>query len=177
MKRAATLTLIVLVAVTAIAMVREASIGRSEMEAADRAAASADWMDAIAHARAAAEAVAPGSPWPDRARARLNSLGRDAEARGDETTALLAYGALRTAAIATRGPGSGSTPWREQADEGLARVAAANRDPSTPHTTAGAMRDALRGDERLPPAPAQLALLGAGFLSVLIGLVSVLLPR
>jgi hypothetical protein len=174
MTRAAIVTLAVLLVLAVIAVGREAAIGRTEMEAADRAAASADWVDAIAHARAAAEAVAPGSPWPDRARARLNAMGHDAEARGDESTALLAYGALRAAAIATRGPGSGSAPWRAQADEGLARVAASTSDPSAPRTTAEAMRDALRGDE---PSSAALALLGAGFLCALIGLASVLLPR
>jgi hypothetical protein len=174
MRRAAALTLAVVVAVAVVGMAREAAIGRAEMEAADRAAASADWIDAIAHARAAAEAVAPGSPWPDRARARLDGIGHDAEARGDETTALLAYGALRAAAVATRGPGSASALWRAQADDGLARVAAASRDPFGPHTTAEAMRDALHGQE---PPSAQLVLLGAGFLCILIGLASVLLPR
>jgi hypothetical protein len=193
MKRAALVTLAVVVALTAIAVAREMAIGRAEMEAADRAAARAEaeaahaeteakraaaaahWAEAILHARAAAEAVAPGSPWPERARLRLAALGHDAEARGEGPTALLAYGALRAASIATRGPGSASALWQARAEEGLARVAASPRDPSAPHTTPQAMRDALRADD--PPSSAALALLGAGFLCALIGLASVLLPR
>ena len=139
----------VVLAVLAVATARETALGRSELEAADRAAAAADWLEAISHARAAAEAVAPGSPWPERACARLEAIGRDAEARGDQTTALLAYGALRSAAIATRVPLFGSGPWRDRADDDLARVAASYRDPSVPHVAAAEMRDALRASE--PP--------------------------
>jgi hypothetical protein len=153
MKRAAALALAlaaaVLLALVAVATARETALGRSELEAADRAAAATDWLEAIGHARAAAEAVAPGSPWPERACVRLESIGRDAEARGDQTTALLAYGALRSAAIATRVPLLGNSPWRDRADDDLARVAASNRDPSVPHVTATEMRDALRASE--PP--------------------------
>jgi hypothetical protein len=139
----------VLLAIVAVATARETALGRSELEAADRAAAAADWLEAIAHARAAAEAVAPGSPWPERACGRLESIGRDAEARGDQATALLAYGALRSAAIATRVPLFRSGPWRDRADDDLARVAAGAHDPSVPHVTAAEMRDALRASE--PP--------------------------
>jgi hypothetical protein len=139
----------VLLALLAVATARETALGRSELEAADRAAGAADWLEAISHARAAAEAVAPGSPWPERACVRLESIGHDAETRGDQTTALLAYGALRSAAIATRVPPFGSGPWRDRADEDLARVAASSRDPSVPHVTAAEMRDALHASE--PP--------------------------
>jgi hypothetical protein len=139
----------VVLAILAVATGRETALGRAELEAADRATAAADWLEAISHARAAAQAVAPGSPWPERACVRLEAIGRDAETRGDQTTALLAYGALRSAAIATRVPPFGSGPWRDRADEGLARVAASNRDPSVPHVTAAEMRDALRASE--PP--------------------------
>jgi hypothetical protein len=162
-------------AVAIVATARETSMGRSEMEAADGAAAASDWVDAIAHARAAAEAVAPGSPWPERGRTRLDAIGREAEGRGDETTALLAYGALRAAALATRLPGWSSSAWRQKADEGIARVAAAHADRSNAAPTIEATRDALRGNE--PPSPMHLALLGAGALCALIGLAFVLLSR
>ncbi len=160
-------------AVAIVAAARQTSIGRTEMEAADSAAAASDWIDAVFHARAAAEAVAPGSPWPERGRARLDAIGREAEERGDESTALLAYGALRAAALATRLPGWSSSAWRLKADEGIARVAAVHSDRSTPAFEA--TRDALRGNE--PPPALHVALLSAGALCAMIGLVFLLLSR
>jgi hypothetical protein len=168
MRGAAALAGLVVAVLLAGATAREFALGRDEMEAADRAAAASDWTEAISHARAAAGAVAPGSPWPERALVRLDAMGHDAEARGDETTALLAYGALRSAAIATRFPGSTSALWRGKADEGLARVADASRDRSTPHVTADAMREALRGNE--PPPLGLVALLSAGAAAMVAGL-------
>jgi hypothetical protein len=173
MRRAAALASLVVVVLLAGATARQFAIGREEMQAADRAAAASDWMDAIVHARAAAEALAPGSPWPERALVRLDVIGHDAEARGDETTALLAYGALRSAAIATRFPGSASARWRGRADEGLVRVAEASRDPSTPHASADAMREAL-GSGNAPPPLGLVALLSAGAAGMIAGLAAAL---
>ncbi len=175
MKQRAALAFFVVLALLVVATAREFSIGGSEMEMAERAAAGSDWMEAIAHARAAAEAVAPGSPWPERARIHLETMGHDAEARGDETTALLAYGALRAAALATRMPGWTSTLWRNKAEEGLSRVAAARRDPSASLATAEEMRLALR-ENALPPAK-NVALLSATVVRALAGLAFALHSR
>lgn len=158
----------VVVVVAGILTTREVSTGRDEVGAADVAAQRADWAEAIVHARAAAEAVAPGNPWPERGRLRLEAVGRDAEARGDDTTALLAYGAMRAAALATRAPGTGSDRWRRKAEEGLARVAAASRDVAAPQAAASTMLDALRDDE--PPTTWRLAALAAAALAMLGGL-------
>lgn len=175
MKRLAALPLLVVIALLVVATARENATGRSEMEQAGRAAAAADWMLAITNARAAAEAVAPGSPWPERARILLDTMGREAEARGDESTALLAYGALRAAALATRVTGWTSALWRDKAEEGLARVAAASRDPSAPHVTAEAMRQALREND--PPPARHVALLSAGVLFLVAGFAFALRSR
>ena len=135
--------------VVAVAAAREASIGRTEDAAAAIAADKADWPAAIAHARAAAEAAAPASPWPEAGLRRLDTIGHDAAARGDEQTALLAYGAMRTAVLATSSPWSDREPWRTRAEDGLARVAAAltGADPTGPRVTAESMKGAL---ERAP---------------------------
>jgi len=110
----------------------------------------------------------PGSPWPERGWQRLEVIGHDAEARGDDDTALLAYGAMRAAAMATKGPGSGWHRRRDQADEGLARVAASRRDPTGPHVTAEAMLDAMRSEET--PATWMLVTLAAAALAMIGGL-------
>jgi len=166
--RVAVLAALVLVAVVAIVTAREVAIGRGEIAMADAASAKSDWAEAIAHARAAAEALVPGSPWPERGWQRLEAIGHDAEARGDDDTALLAYGAMRAAAMATKGPGSGWHRRRDQADEGLARVAASRRDPTGPHVTAEAMLDAMRSEET--PATWMLVTLAAAALAMIGGL-------
>ena len=143
-------------------------MGQVEVAAADAAADRSDWPDAVLHARAAAEALVPGSPWPARGWARLEAIGHDAEARGDDPTALLAYGAMRAAALATRAPGAGADAWRRKADEGLARVASSARTATGPHVASDAMLDALRETE--PPPTWILTVLGAAGVAMLAGL-------
>ncbi|HEY8040184.1 MAG TPA: hypothetical protein VIF15_10345 [Polyangiaceae bacterium] len=166
--RAAALAAAAVVAVVATVTVRELSIGRDEVTLADAAAAKSDWPEAIGHARAAAEALVPGSPWPERGRQRLDAIGHDAEARGDDDTALLAYGAMRTAALATRAPGSSSDRWKAKAEEGLARVASSRKDVAALHITSESMLDALRAEE--PPPTWMLTLLAASAAAMLGGL-------
>jgi hypothetical protein len=168
LSRAATLAALVAVAVIGVVTAREVAMAQAEVVAADAASQRSDWGDAIVNARAAAEAVAPGNPWPERGRQRLEAIGHDAEARGDDATALLAYGAMRAAALATRGPGSGGDGWRRKAEEGLARVASARRDVAAPQADAGVMLDALHDTE--PPATWTLVLLAGSGLGMLGGL-------
>jgi hypothetical protein len=156
---------LVVVAVVAIVTVREVAIGRAEVSLCDAAVQKSDWAEAVGHARAAAEALVPGSPWPEQGWVRLEAIGHDAEARGDDETALLAYGAMRAAALATRAPGSGWAQRKAQADEALSRVAAAGRDPAEPHVTADSMLDALR--DQAPPSPWILFALAASVIATL----------
>jgi hypothetical protein len=123
-RRAAATAAATVAGVIAVAWAREASIGPAEMAAADAAAARADWPAAVAHARTAAEAVLPGAAWPDQALRKLQGIGADAEVRGDRDTALLAYGALRTAAV-TGLPWPRRDTWRAAAETGIARLGAA----------------------------------------------------
>lgn len=164
MFRLLTIPALVVVAVVAIVTVREIALGRAEVSLCDAAMQKSDWPEAIGHARAAAEAFVPGSPWPEQGWMRLEAIGHDAEARGDDETALLAYGAMRAAALATRAPGSGWASRRAQAEEALARVADASRDPTGPHVTSDAMLQALRD---APPAPWLLFALAASAIATL----------
>jgi hypothetical protein len=165
--RGLSLALLVVATVVAIVTWREWTTGREEVTAADAAAERSDWVEAITHARAAAEALAPGSPWPRRGWLRLEAVGHDAEARGDDATALAAYSAMRTAALATRAIGSGSGPWQAKADEGLARVAGSQRTLG-PHVSSDSMLEALRAGET--PSVGKLAALSLASIAVLGGL-------
>jgi len=169
--RGALLAALVAVAALVVTTAREVVIGRDELVRADAEAARSNWQDAIEHARAAAEARAPGSPWPERGFRRLDAIGRDAEARGDRATALSAYGAIRTAAVATRAPGSSATRWRSAAEDALARL-----DVPTSGARAAGDRDsalaAVRRDEA-PPAWA-LGSLAASALATVAGLARLL---
>lgn len=168
--RATALVLFVVALVVGIAGGRRFATGGAEVRLADAAAQRSDWPLSIAHARAAAEALAPGSPWPERGWSRLEALGHDAEARGDDPTAFLAYGAMRAAALATRGPlsGAGLDARRARAEEGLARVAASEREPASRRAASASMLDALREEE--PPAVWWLCALAASALAMTAGL-------
>ncbi len=163
-RRVAALLGLLFAIVVGIAGVRQLSAGAQAVALADAAAAKSDWPMAIAQSRTAAEALTPGSPWTERGWQRLEAIGHDAEARGDDQTALLAYGAMRAASLATRGPLSGWQRRRAQADEGLARVAASTRDPAARPATATAMLDALHASE--PPALGLLLALAAASLAL-----------
>ena len=125
MRVAAGIALLVALLV-AVATVRQVREGARAMEESDAALAAGDLPRAVAGARAAAEARVPGSPYPPRAYDRLAALARDAEARGDERVAILAWAAMRAAALETSGLGTGDATerWRAAASEGIARVGA-----------------------------------------------------
>jgi hypothetical protein len=115
----AAMALGLLLLVATVRQIREG--GRASAES-DAALARADTATAIARARAAAEALAPGSPYPARGYARLEAIARDAEVHGDEATATAAWRAMRAAALETRAAGADADGWRRLGDEGLARV-------------------------------------------------------
>jgi hypothetical protein len=157
-----------------VSTARELSIGSEALLDADAAAARGDVATAIARARDAAEAAAPGSPYPRQGYARLEALARAAEAKKDEQGAIAAWGAMRAAATATSASFVGAEAWRALADGGLLRVGAAvRRDGATEGDAAGEVRpteDTLRtalAREDAPPVGllALLALGAAAFFS------------
>jgi hypothetical protein len=121
--RAAGVAGVVVLAVLLVAIVHQYAIGQTQAAAAESDAGRSDWPGAITHARAAAEAGAPGSRWPDEGFRRLEAIGHDAEARADGRTALVAYGAMLTAASDRFGMG----PWRARAEVALARLGERDR--------------------------------------------------
>jgi hypothetical protein len=121
--RAGLVAAIVLVAVLAAGGARQLVVGARAVVDCDVAAARDDLPAAIGHARAAAEAVLPGSPYPRRGYERLDRIARESESRGDDATALAAWRAMRAAAGETSGLGVPSGEWRTRADEGLLRAA------------------------------------------------------
>jgi hypothetical protein len=167
----------VVVVFFAVAIVGRVSAGASAVAASDRALANGDRLLAIEHARAAAEAVAPGSPYSERGYARLDAIARDAEARDDDAAAAAAWRAMRTAAIGTRGLGVDSSRELDRANAGIARTATrvrgaalAEQSREGPGTTSAGERrilDALARDET-PPVRVFL-MLGVGALLFLVG--------
>jgi hypothetical protein len=163
----AAIAALIAVMVVAVGVERQVSIGRDEVAEAEASAVRSDWPDAIAHARAAAEALVPGSPWPDRGKFRLQAIGRDAEARGDDDTARMAYGALLTASVATRASiwsSPSSERWRSTAAGGLARVAAQHEGVRATQISTDSMLDELRDAQS--PGTWTFALLAAASLAV-----------
>jgi hypothetical protein len=124
-KRTFVVIAIALVAtVLAVATIRQLRAGSRANDECDAALSHADRAGAIGAARAAAEAVVPGSPYPTWGYRRLETIARDAEIHGDDETSTAAWRAMRAAAIATRGIGVRTGAWLAMADEGIARVGA-----------------------------------------------------
>jgi hypothetical protein len=161
-----------------VAIASRVSAGAGAVAASDRALQSGDRLLAIEEARAAAEAVAPGSPYPARGYARLDAIAREAESRDDDDTAAAAWRAMRTAAIGTRGLGVDETATLERANAGIARTAtrvrgAARADvprevPGVASPSERRVLDALARDET-PPVRV-FAMLGAGALLFFAGI-------
>jgi hypothetical protein len=115
---------VALVALTtlAIAWSGRASEGRRALAEADAALARGDTADAVFAARIAAEARCPGCAAPGEGFSLLEKIAKDAEARGDDTTAFAAWRATRSALIATAVASASSTR-RVHADNEVARFA------------------------------------------------------
>jgi hypothetical protein len=160
-----------------VAIARETAIGAEAVSSADAAIARSDWPEAVDRSRAAAQAIAPFSRWPDRGASRLLQIAASAEARGDAATALRAYGALRSAAVAAWGWGGRSARWRDQAQGGLERVARAQGGPGLARAReadTAVPLDFRRTDARSAWSIAAIALAGV---SALVGVVSIATRR
>jgi hypothetical protein len=148
-----------------LATAREVRLGEQACAAMDVAT---DLPTVLARARDAAEAVAPGSPYPRRGYEHLAAIARDAETHGDERTAVAAWGAMRAAADASAGPFVSTSAWRTQADEGLVRVGAHPENPGAEiHATDATLRASLAREDT--PPSGWLAMLGLGALAFLAG--------
>ena len=155
-----------------IAWAGRASEGQRALVDADAALARGDLVEAIFAARVAAEARCPGCGAPDEGFARLEKVARDAEARGDDTTAFAAWRAARAAVLATAVTRT-TSPRRTRADAEVARFAhrldaaavAAGVNP-TPAAAEDRLRAALTETDL--PGGATFALVGLGGLVFLV---------
>jgi hypothetical protein len=165
-------TLLALVTL-AIAWAGRAAEGRRALVDADAALERGDVTEAILAARIAAEARCPGCGAPDEGYSKLEKIARDAEARGDDTTAFAAWRATRSALLATAVTSTSSTR-RAHADAEIARFAhrldaaavGAGSSP-TPAAAEDRVRAALTDSD--VPGGATFALVGLGGLVFLAG--------
>jgi hypothetical protein len=168
-KPAATAGLAIALVVLGIAWAGRAAEGRRALVESDSALARGDLVEAILAARTAAEARCPGCGAPAAGYARLESIARAAEAKGDDRTAFASLRAARAAAVATRDDDA-----KARADHELARVGhrldvMAVAGGATP--TAAASEERLRATFawRETPSAATVALLAAGAVLLLAG--------
>jgi hypothetical protein len=161
------LALFVVGSVLLVATVRQVAVGARAIRACDDARERGDERGALTFAHRAAEARAPGSPYPEMGYARLRSIARSAESRADLGTAQAAWMAVRAAALATRaiGGANGHLPEANEALVHLATHPRAVRGETEPTVPRALLIESLARD----PMPATwvlilLALGGGAFL-------------
>lgn len=112
----------VVASVLVVSSLRQLHVGARALLDCDIALGKGELVEAIAFARAAAEAWLPGSPYPSGGYERLDRIASEAETRGDDAIATAAWRAMRAAASETRGLGVSTGAWRDKADQGLLRA-------------------------------------------------------
>lgn len=165
------LALAVLASALAVGAARQVYVGKNAIVDCDVALDKGDYVEAVAFARSAAEALLPGSPYPARGYERLDKLGRDAEARGDDALATSAWRAMHAAASETRAFGYSTDAWRARAAEGLLRAASRG----TPRPDAAIMTELVSREDT--PSSSSFFLLAAAACAIGAGAVRVLRTR
>jgi hypothetical protein len=118
--------------------------GRRALSDANAAIARGDFVEAVLAARSAAEARCPTCTAPDAGFAKLETIARDTELRGDEMTAFSAWRAARAAALST-----GRVDQRTRADVEIARL---GHRLDIAATVAGARPTPAAGEDRMRAA-------------------------
>jgi len=144
--------------------------GESELAASDAAFDRGELVSALDHARRGATLYAPGAPHVERAYARMNALALGAEAAGQAKVAYLAWQAMRSAALESRHVLLPREAELERANQNLARLEAQGRDSAGSARAQNENQALARLSADDAPAPAWIAVLGAGFLLALAGL-------
>jgi hypothetical protein len=116
--------------------------GRAAMRRATELDRQGEVEAAIGAAMRAAKSAVPLSPHPRRAYDLLRTIAHRAEASGDVETALVAWQAIRGAAIATRGIGSPAEERRVEADREIAAILATRPAPGVDRDKTAAVRAA-----------------------------------
>jgi hypothetical protein len=108
----------------AVATLRAVLDGEREISASDAAFDANDLHGAIAHARRAASAYAPGAPHVERGYQRLRAVARGAEASGRSDLAMLAWQAERAAVLESASLWHPFSERLEEANRNLSRLTA-----------------------------------------------------
>jgi hypothetical protein len=144
--------------------------GESELSSSNASFDRGELGPALDHARRSATLYAPGAPHVERAYERLEAVALGAEAAGQAKIALLAWQAVRSAALESRHLWLPRAAELERANQNLARLEALSRNEDD----ARRLKDQTRAMTRLnvddAPSPGWIAVLGAGFLLALAGL-------
>jgi hypothetical protein len=118
--------------VVGVVYARVVTAGEGELAASTAGLRAGDPHEAAVRARRAAGWYAPGAPHVRVAYERLAALATKAEGLGDRDTALLAWRAIRTAAIETTWVVTPHEADKERADQAIARLeASVPRPPGT----------------------------------------------
>ena len=144
--------------------------GESELSASDAAFDRGELSSSLEHARRSATLYAPGAPHVGRAYERLNAVAVGAEAAGQPKVAFLAWQAMRSAALESRHVWLPRESELERANQNLARLEAVLRDTDDSERLKNQGQALRRLSADDSPAPAWIAVLGAGFLLALSGL-------
>ncbi len=154
------LAIVALAAITA----RAVQTGEREMRLSDDAFNRGDVAAALAHARKAAVSYAPGAPHVSAAFRRMTAVAIGSEARGDSQNAVLAWEAVRGAALETRHVVVARRADLDRADKNLARLLAGTSDPEERQRAYAALR------RDTAPRARWVALLFGGFVLSFAGL-------
>lgn len=168
---AAAIALVALV-VLAIAWIGLASEGKRALVECDAALARGELVDAILAARIAAEARCPTCSATEEGLGKLERIAKDAEARGDDSTAFAAWRGVRAALLGTSSF-TATSERRTHAEVEVARFAhrmdaaavAAGASP-TPAAAEDRLRAAMAVNEL--PSGTTFALVGLGGIAFLI---------
>ena len=168
-RRASFLLTLLVVALGAMTF-RVVRDGETALAESDAAFHRGDLSNAVLYARRAAIAYAPGAPHTRAALKRLRAVAVGSEGVGDLGSARLAWGAVRAAAVETRGFTEPYATERAEADRALARLSASPMSADA-EAHARAVEKARALLQELPgPSPLASTLLVVGLATAALGL-------
>jgi hypothetical protein len=112
---------LVVLLIVIVAWISRSSEGKKSLDACDAAVKRGDRIEAIVFARAAAESRCPLCSSSETGYQRLQTIAKEAEGRGEDTTAVAAWRAVRAASLSSVVIDT-QTARRTHADEEIARL-------------------------------------------------------
>lgn len=121
-RAAALFSLVVVAGIVIVAWVSRVSDGKKSLDACDASLKRGDRIEAIVFARAAAESRCPLCSSSEAGYQRLQTIAKEAEGRGEDTTAVAAWRAVRAATLSSVVLDAQGGARRTHADEEIARL-------------------------------------------------------